>query len=60
MRKLGKKQKERFEKYWNKETINGLITSNVPTEIVVKWLYSILSIKNENEFLLKSEEMKLL
>jgi hypothetical protein len=60
MKKLTKNQKERFEKYWNKETINELITSNVPREIVEKWLYSILSIKNENEFLLKSEEMKLL
>ena len=27
MKKLTKNQKERFEKYWNKETINELITS---------------------------------
>lgn len=60
MKKPTKKQKERLEKFWDRGIVNGLMTSNVPQYYIEHILNSILSIKDETEFLRQSKEMNLL
>ena len=60
MKKLTTEQEERVEKFWDKDKLNGLITSNAPQYLVEHHLFSTLSLEDENEFLIKSKELGVL
>jgi hypothetical protein len=58
--KLTKEQEERIDKFWDRNVVNGLMTSNAPKYIIEHELKSILLIDNEQTFLDKSKEFGLL
>jgi len=60
MEKLTKEQEERVEKYWDRAKLNDLVTSNAPPYLVEHHLFSTLSLEDEKEFLIKSEELGVL
>lgn len=58
--KLTVEQEERIDKFWDRCIVNGLMTSNLPSDYIEHNLLSILSINDHQEFIEKSKEWNLL
>jgi hypothetical protein len=57
MENLTKEQKERVEKFWDKERLNAILESNVPRHFIEHHLFATLDIVSDEEFLQKSIQL---
>lgn len=60
MDELTNEQLERFNKFWDKEYVDGLLNSNIPRHHFEHGLIQILSLEDDIEFFQKSFEAGLL